>query len=239
MRTQAVDSCNSVVEALARSLEAAARYNSNDAEKPDTILWSDQDSQWWPIIPQLRRLMPQLLTMGDYNPEQRTGPAIWLRCVLDGTLDGCGIPEKATPIIYLPGVGRQELRAIQECPDNLKPLVELQYRGVCWTQKNGRDWTVDAFLVAEDGGLGLNVARDAATRWSMLSALTELATTSIERLKGRILEAEDFDKLFSDDPTKDLLLWLNDPEAVSADWSGGRWSAFKSRLQGRFQVRPG
>ena len=238
MRTQAVDSCNSVVEALARSLEAAARYNSNDAEKPDTILWSDQDSQWWPIIPQLRRLMPQLLTMGDYNPEQRTGPAIWLRCVLDGTLDGCEIPEKATPIIYLPGVGRQELRAIQECPDNLKPLVELQYRGVCWTQKNGRDWTVDAFLVAEDGGLGLNVARDAATRWSMLSALTELATTSIERLKGRILEAEDFDKLFSDDPTKDLLLWLNDPEAVSADRSGGRWSAFKSRCKADFKFDP-
>ena len=31
-------------------------------------------------------------------------------------------------------------------PDPLKPLVELQYRGVCWTQRNGRDWAVEAFL---------------------------------------------------------------------------------------------
>ena len=188
--------------------------------------------------PQLRRLVPQLLTIGDYGPENRTGPAIWLRCVLDGALDDPKVPEEKTPIVYLPGVSRQELRAVQECPDSLKPLVELQYRGVCWTQKNGKDWTVEAFLVAEKGGLGLDVARDAATRQSMLSALTELATTSVGRLKGKHLEAEDFDKLFSDDPAKDLLLWLSDPEPVSSSWNGGRWSAFKSRSKAELRFDP-
>ena len=44
----------------------------------------------------------------------------------------------------------------------------------------------------------------------MLGALAELATTSVDRLKGKHLEAEDFDKLFSDDPAKDLLLWLSE-----------------------------
>ena len=143
-----------------------------------------------------------------------------------------------TPIVYLPGVSRQELRAVEECPDSLKPLVELQYRGACWNQKNGKDWTVEAFLVSEEGGLGLDVARDATTRRAMLGALAELATTSVDRLKGKHLEAEDFDKLFSDDPAKDLLVWLSEPEAVKSGWKSGRWRAFKSRCKADFKFDP-
>ncbi|MCU7804271.1 MAG: BREX-1 system phosphatase PglZ type B [Candidatus Thiodiazotropha sp. (ex Lucinoma borealis)] len=229
---------DTVIESLARSLESAAKYNPSDVVHPNAILWTDHDSQWQPIIPRLRRLMPQLLTFGEYEPDQRTGPAIWLRCVVDRSLEHPELPDGTAPIIYLPGISRQELRAVQECPDGLKPLVELQYRGVCWIQKNGKDWTVEAFLVAEDGGLALDVARDAVTRRSMLGALTELATTSVERLRGRHLEAEDFDKLFSDDPAKDLLLWLSDPEAVKSGWNSGRWSAFKSRCKADLKFDP-
>ena len=230
---------NTILEALVHSLERAARHNPNDVVQPRVVLWTDNDSQWLSIIPQLRRLAPQLLTLGDYEPETRTGPAIWLRCVLDGALDDPKVSEEKTPIVYLPGVSRQELRAVQECPDSLKPLVELQYRGVCWTQKNGKDWTVEAFLVAEDGGLGLDVSRDAAARQSMLSALTELATTSVARLKDKRLEAEDFDKLFSDDLAKDLLLWLSDP-GVRECWLERRsMERVQVALQGRARVRSG
>ena len=148
------------------------------------------------------------------------------------------IPGGATPIIYLPGVGRQALGAAETCPTHLKPLVELQYRGACWTQRNGRDWTVEAFLVSGDGGLGLNVARDAATRQSLLRALAELATTSVRTLQGRRLEADDFDRLFSDDPVRDVLVWLGDAEAVAAGWEVGRRSAFTSRCKADFGFDP-
>lgn len=227
-----------VIETLASSLETASRHNPGDVEHPAVIVWIDHDSQWQPIIPQLRQLMPQLLTLGEYQSEQRTGPAIWLRCAVDCTLEEPELPEGTTPILYLPGISRQALRAVQECPDSLKPLVELQYRGVCWTQKNGKDWTVKAFLAAEDGGLGLDVARDDATQQSMLGALAELATTSLERLRGKRLEAEDFDKLFSDDPAKDILLWLSDPKTVQASWTGERWNAFTSRCKAEFNFSP-
>ncbi len=228
----------SVIEHLALSLSAASRFNPSDVVAPAAILWTDHDAQWLPIIPQLRQLAPQLLTLGEYQPDQRTGPAIWLRTVVDGALPEIEIPEGEAPILYLPNVSRQALRAVQECPDALKPLVELQYRGVCWTQKNGKDWTMEAFLVSEEGGLGLDVARDATTRRAMLGALSELATTSVERLKGKRLEAEDFDRLFSDDPTKDLLLWLSDPQTVKSEWSGGRWASFKSRCKADFNFDP-
>ena len=232
-------SATTFIEALASSLEAASRHNPGDVEKPAAIVWTDHDSQWQPIIPQLRQLVPQLLTLGEYQPEQRTGPAIWLRCVVDHTLEEPEFPEGTIPILYLPDVSRQALRAVQECPDSLKPLVELQYRGVCWTQKNGKDWTVKAFLVAENGGLGLDIAQDAATQRSMLGALAELATTSLERLRGKHLEAEDFDKLFSDDPTKDILLWLSAPKTVQANWTSERWSAFTSRCKAELTFKPG
>ena len=229
---------NAVIEALVGSLEAAAKYNPNDVVHPYAVLWTDRDAQWQPIIPQLRRLLPQLLTFGEYQPDQRIGPAIWLRSVVDRGLPEIELQDGVTPIVYLAGVSRQELRAVQECPDSLKPLVELQYRGACWTQMNGKDWTVEAFLVSEEGGLGLDVARDATTRRAMLGALAELATTSVDRLKGKHLEAEDFDKLFSDDPAKDLLVWLSEPEAVKSGWNSGRWSAFKSRCKADFKFDP-
>ena len=186
---------------------------------PYAVLWTDHDSQWQPIIAQLRRLLPQLVTFGDYEPEHRSGPAIWLRSVVDWALPEVELAEGVTPIVYLPGVSRQELRAVQECPDSLKPLVELQYRGVLLdakeTVRTGR-WKRSSSRRKADWGL--DVARDATTRRAMLGALAELATTSVDRLKGRHLQAEDFDKLFSDDPAKDLLLWLSDPVVVSSEW---------------------
>ena len=220
-----------VIEALAASLAGAARHNPNDTDAPVAVLWSDPNALWQPVIPHLRRLMPQLLVLGEFDPELRTGPAIWLRCMIERTLEHPRIPDDATPAIYLPAVSRQELGAADSCPDHLKPLVELQFRGVCWTQKSGRDWTVEAFLGSKDGGLGLDVSRDGDTRQSMRRALAELATTPVRALTGRRIEAEDFDRLFSSDPDRDLLVWLNDAAGVKDEWEAARWSAFRSRCK--------
>ena len=233
-----MDSRTTVVERLKASLETAAAHNLSDAERPVAVLWTDSDAHWRPILARLRALMPQLLTLGRYEPESQTGPSIWLRCLVDRVLELPGLGGDTTPVIYLPNVSRQALGSAETCPNDLKPLVELQFRGTCWTQKNGRDWTVEAFMVSSDGGLGLDVARDAATRQSMLSALPELATTSIRLLEDRRLEASDFDELFSDDPVRDLLLWLGDPESTLAGWEPGRQSAFVSRCKSEFEFDP-
>ena len=227
-----------VLDRLKQAIESAAVHNPNDADAPIAILWADQESRWQSILPQLRRLMPQLLTFGDFKPEERSGPAVWLRYEIDrpGPSDAAGtIP---IPVIYLPGVSRQVLGTADTCPKHLKPLVELQYRGLCWMQKNGRDWTVEAFLASSNGGLGLDLAQDNATRQSMQWALSELAATSVQALAGRRLEAEDFDRLFSDDPARDLLTWLNDPKGAQAGWGAGRWQAFVSRCKQDFGLDP-
>ena len=219
-----------VIETLAASLEAASVGNRADAEPPAAVLWTDREACWQAIVPRLRALLPQLLAFGEYAPEEHTGPAIWLRCVIDRALKPSGFPHDATPIVYLPGADRQELGVADACPDCLKPLVELQYRGACWTQRNGRDWTVEAFLTSRDsGGLGLDITHDAATRESLLRSLAKLAATPVQALRGRRLEAADFDRLFSDDHVKDVLVWLSDPAEARAGWDTGRWRAFASR----------
>lgn len=228
----------SVIETVRDALILAGKFNSGDAVAPAAIVWTDADGEWRPIAARLRELMPELLTLGPFEPETRTGPAIWMRCVIEGTLDEPKVPAGKVPVLYLPGVSRQALRSPEDCPDDFKPLVELQYRGVVWTQVNGKDWTVEAFLVSENGGLGLDVARDHKARQSMLGALDALATTPISALRGHRLEAEDFDKLMVGDTVRDLLLWIGDAACCREEWDPGRWPAFRSRCQQEYAFDP-
>ena len=229
---------STLLEAVKLSLLRAGRYNRSDMVRPAIILWTDSDNQWAALVDQLRPLMPELFALGEYDPEKRIGPAIWLRCVIERSLPDIELPEDVTPIIYMPNVSRQTLRAVEECPDSLKPLVELQYRGTVWTQRNGRDWTVEAFLVSEDGGLGLEVAKDRNTRSSMIGALTQLAVTPIKRLIGKRLEAEDFDKLMVEDTPRDLLVWMNSPVQTQEEWNANKWAAFMSRCKAEYGFNP-
>jgi len=234
---------STLIEAVRASLAHAARYNPGDVVAPAAVLWTDADAQWRPVVEQLRALMPELLTLGDYNAATRIGPAIWLRCVIEPAVRADKLPDLAwpadtAPAIYMPGVSRQTLRAVEECPDALKPLVELQYRGTVWTQKNGKDWTVRAFLVSDDGGLGLDVAEDRLTVQAMLGALSQLAVTPVARLRGRRLEAEDFDRLMIGDTPRDLLLWLGDPDGTRGEWDEAKWSAFLNRCRQDYDFDP-
>lgn len=227
-----------IIEKLRESLTAAAGYNPDDVVKPAAVLWTDADRQWEPVVSRLQLLMPELFILGDYRTEKKTGPAIWLRCIIDRTLSEVEIPGDAAPVIYMPGVSRQTLRAVHNCPDELKPLVELQYRGVCWTQKNGRDWTVEAFLVSRDGGLGFDMAKDADTRAAMATALPELIARPVSFFRGRHLEAEDFEKLILEDPIKDILFWLNNPTEASELWQPAKWKTFRSRCRKEYKFDP-
>ena len=113
------------------------------AEAPAALLWPDIDRQWAQLVSRLQAAIPHLFVLGPYTPEKRTGPAIWLRCVVDRvSLPEVELQRDVTPVLYLPGIARQSLREGDDCPRELQPLVELQYRGRVWHQRNGRDWTV-------------------------------------------------------------------------------------------------
>jgi hypothetical protein len=81
---------------------------------------------------------------------------------------------------------------------------------------------VNAFLTSGRGGLNLDVSADQATQQAMHRALDMLLDTLVEDLKGRRLEASDFDSLLSADPIRDLLTWMNHPEGTAEEWQGAR-----------------
>ena len=105
--------------------------------RPAAILWTDPKREWAPLVDPLLQRAEEYLALGDYAPARRTGPAVWLRCVVDGSLDEPVLPDDRPPIVYLPGVARQDLRAGEECPEGLKPLVELLFRAPCGTSRTG------------------------------------------------------------------------------------------------------
>lgn len=229
---------STMLEAVQESLSQAARYNPGEAVRPAAVLWTDAERQWEPVVAQLKNVLPALLTLGDYDPDQKLGPAIWLRCMVERTLPDNKLPDDEIIVIYMPGVSRQSLRAVEECPQSLQPLVELQYRGTVWKQRNGKDWTVEAFLLSQDGGVGLDVSRDRETRQAALGSLSHLSVTPVARLRGKRLEAEDFDKLMVDDTTRDLLQWLSDSEGTKQQWDSAKWNAFCSRCREEYSFDP-
>lgn len=224
---------------------------SDGQERPCAILWPDGNREWERLLPVLRSHMPELLTLGEYDPEARAGPAIWLRCMVDGTitLPGTHAPNGSThpdapppseriPILYLPGFERGQLRAGEACPEAVRPLVELMYRGALWHHPNGRDWTVAAFL-GSPRGVGLDIASDQATLDALRGALAKVAARPVAQLRGRHLDAGDFNAMLAPDPHRDILRWMGDPAATRAGLDDAEWNAFRQECQSRLDFDPG
>jgi PglZ domain len=226
------------MDMLASVLTRASEYNHNDQAPPVAVLWPDKERQWEPLLPLLRGRLP-LLTLGPYAPAARTGPAYWVRCMLSRTLLSDVLPPDVVPIIYLPGVSRQDVRTIEDSPRFLQPLAELQYRSALWTHKNGRDWTIAGFLQAKDGGLGIEVVGDQATRQAMARALMKLANEPVETLRKEMpLRAVFFDALLTPDDIRSLLQWLNDPAAYQQRSTPAEWASFRGLCLRKYEIDP-
>ncbi|WP_250514392.1 BREX-1 system phosphatase PglZ type B [Caballeronia sp. INDeC2] len=229
---------DTVLSRLANALGKAAAGNSHAAAPTTVVLWPDKERLWESVLERAMTVMPELVVLGSYEPERRCGPAIWLKCVVARTLSI--VPAGAVPVIYLPGVSRADLRAIESCSRDLQPLAELQYRGAYWSQANAKDWTPSAFLASKNGGLGLDVAQDKATQEALGQALKAgvLLDRSVDGLNERQINAEWLYSLLAPNPTRDLLVWLNDPDSARSQWKGVRWDVFAKRCKSDFGVDP-
>ena len=115
-----------LLEAITESFRAALRPSSNEAT-PVALLWTDADGQWLPLLSSLRTVFPSLYTLGRLDRETRTGPAIWLKCIVGRTLPEAPPPGEI-PVLYLP----REPAGLVRLGYPRNALVELQYRGRVW-----------------------------------------------------------------------------------------------------------
>jgi hypothetical protein len=224
--------------ALIQALRTAADYDPRVESPPEAVLWCDPHREFVPLLPALRQATPNLLTLGDYDPARRQGPAIWLRAAL-----GRAIPEvvwegDAPAILYLPGVARETLRAAEDCPQPLQLLAWFVVGGTLFGHANSRDWTLRGFLSSKPayGGLGLDVAQDEATRDALATAAPRLFEIPLLELKNRRLDAPWLHTLLVPDLEEDTLAWLGGRLTPQTD--PPRFAAFRARANAELKVDP-
>jgi hypothetical protein len=195
-------------EKIIEALEKATRYNGSLVERPEVILWPDPDAQWQSIIPVLQKEIPALLVFGSYEPEKRQGPAIWIKCMVAKTLPVATWTQDTIPIIYLPGISKQDLREVSKAGLELQPLIEYQHTGVIWDQDNGKEWTIVAFIQNEVSGLGRKVAGDNATEQAITKTITDYFEDPVALFTPTIIDADYILGLSFPDIIPNILKWM-------------------------------
>jgi len=61
------------LDLLADAIRAKAGV-SGAVVPPAAILWTDASRDWHRLLPAVRSRIPELLVLGDYHPDERTGP---------------------------------------------------------------------------------------------------------------------------------------------------------------------
>lgn len=227
---------DTVLDRVAIRLQTALDYNANAFVAPVALLWPDETVQWGPVVRRLADRLP-IVSLGEYDPDRRQGPAYWIRCVVARAID-VGLPA-GPPVVYLPGVARNDLRAIESCPPELAPIAELQYRSQEFTQpKSRREWSIRSLLTNVEHGLGLTVADGAETAAALALALEQLLDEGVERLSKQVLDADFFNDLVNPDPISILLGWLDDASGYRERLDEKQWGAFVQQCDADFGFQP-
>lgn len=215
----------SLKDKIIHSLKEAGKHNRQIMAPPRVILWPDPEQQWGSIIGKLQENLPELLVFGSYDPDKKTGPAIWLKCMVDRTLPDVDWPESEIPIIYLPGISRRDLKNVKAAELELQPILEYQYTGNLWLHENGKEWTVVGFIQNEKG-MGINVAQDNLTKETLIGALPNLINEPQLFYRKDFIDA---DFLLNDQYPNvgvDILKWMEEGDKFLTTLSSDKKQSF-------------
>lgn len=227
-----------VIDKLIYEIKQAAQFNPDVQVAPKAILWPDGERLWEDSIDMLKEKLPELLVLGKYAPEQKTGPAIWLACALDNALEEQVLPADVTPIIYLPGISRTVLRNVGDLPKDLHCIADLQFRGCYFSQESGKDWTPLAFLSSKGQGLNMEIKRDNDTKTTLLKALPSILSKQQSELKGKTLSQELLLQILTPDPERMLLGWLSDESKYKETLTESEWESFCQSMKLHYGFSP-
>ena len=225
-----------VRDRLLSVLDAALQYDGNVVEPPVALLWPDTARQWEQIVDALREVR-RIVRLGDHDLARAQGPAYWVRCVVVGAIKLGGDPD-GVPIIYMPGVSRDDVRTLASTTLDLAPLAAIQHRSHWFTHPNGKDWTVRALFGQKDRGLGLSVAGDDGTASALIGSLPQLLGQPLSRLEGRYLDATFLNGLLNPDLVRLLLQWFDDPKTTEHLLGDAAWKAFVQQCRTEYDFDP-
>lgn len=227
-----------IYDKVVQALTQAENHNSNLMVKPEVILWPDPENQWVDVMDVLQENMPQLLTYGSYNPGKKQGPAIWLKCMIAKMLPEADWESDAIPIIYLPGVAKNDLRNVENAVFNFQPLLEYQYTGTLFIQENGREWSILAFVENPISGLGIKVAKDNATKDALKKTLPTIFQDREVLAHKSIIDADYLNNQLFPDIIPTILKWMCKGDAFFQSMETGKREVFTNLCKSQYEFEP-
>ncbi|SEM42715.1 hypothetical protein SAMN04487770_13841 [Butyrivibrio sp. ob235] len=210
------DNDKRIIDILIRKIRQLSDYNDSAEVKPAVILWPDAERRFEYAIKVLQTEMNELFVLGDYNPPEKTGPAIWLRCAMTGTVP-IEYPKDRVPVIYMPGVGREKFRPETSEP-LLKPLIPLQYLGRFFSQRSSKDITPFSFLGNTSEGIGLDIPDGVEVRETLKLALPVILNMRLSELIDQHIDADYLNGIVAGgDTINSLLGYINSGDDIFQD----------------------
>jgi hypothetical protein len=228
----------SIYDKVIQALKQAENHNSNVMVKPEVILWPDPENQWTNVIGVLQEEMPQLLIYGNYEPAKKQGPAIWIKCMITRALPEADWGAGAIPIIYLPNVAKADLRNVENAVFNFQPLLEYQYTGTLFTQENGREWSILAFVENPINGLGIKVAKDNATKEALKKTLPSIFQDCDVLANKTIIDADYLNNQLFPDIIPTILKWICKGDAFLKTMDAGKKEVFFNLCKSQYEFEP-
>ncbi|GEO03355.1 hypothetical protein AAE02nite_10190 [Adhaeribacter aerolatus] len=228
----------SLSKKITQSLLKAIDYNSSIVVKPEVILWPDHERQWEAIIPELQKEFEALLILGEYNPTSKQGPAIWIKCMVNKALPEATWGSDKTPIIYMPGISKDDLKNGAEENIALQPLIEYQYTGHVWTQENGKEWTVLAFIQNKQVGLGVKTSQDTNTKDALKKALPFIFNDDQVLYHKPVIDVDYLYSILFPEVIPSILKWLNEGENFLNKLPQEKREVFSNICQSQYGIKP-
>jgi hypothetical protein len=228
----------SISDKITNALNQAKQHNGNLMVKPEVILWPDPESQWASIIPELQKTHPALLIYGIYDPIKNQGPAIWIKCMVAQMLPEAKWEKAETPIIYLPGIAKNDLKNVENAGLDFQPLIEYQYTGTVFTQENGREWTISAIIQNPSNGLGLKIAQDVATKEALKKVLPSIFEDPEVLLDRPVIDSTFLNNQLFPNIISNILKWMCKGDTAIAVMDQGSKEVFFSLSKSEYDFEP-
>lgn len=229
---------NSIYDKLMQALKQAENHNSHIMVRPEVILWPDPESQWMDVIEVLQANLPQLLVLGNYDPQKKQGPTLWIKCMVARVLPDAQWGDEVIPIIYLPGVAKSDIRNVEAAVFNFQPIIEYQYTGAIFQQENGREWSIQAFVENPIQGLGVKVAQDNATKLALKKTLPSTFQDPDVFLNRALIDADYLNSQLFPDIHPSILKWMCKGDRYLETMDKSKREAFADLCKSRFNFEP-
>ena len=228
----------SLYDKLIGAIKQAESNNGNLMTKPEVILWPDPERLWEDVISIIQESRDNLFIYGVYEPQKNQGPSIWLKCMMAKSIPEAVWKSETTPIIYLPGISKNELKNVEDIGFQLQPLVEYQYTGTIFSQENGKEWTILAFVENPINGLGLKVNKDNATKEALKKALPSIFQDKDIFVGKTYIDADFLNNQLFPNIIPSILKWICKGDAFLDTLDAGKKEVFANICKAQYDFEP-